>query len=166
MITLQITQDQKDYARNLAKEVYEEHLANPNKKLKFFTKDPIEALYKGFLGETIFADYYKLSRPINHHGADEGYDFVVGSKKIDVKSYTWIGNNLYLKLEDKDWGKPSTHFALVQIANDLGVIHGILSKEEVRVKGFVEDYGHNGGKWSCFCGCFREFRVGSLDFFG
>lgn len=99
MIALHITEDQKDYAMGLAKEVYEEHLANPDRKLKFFTKDPVEALYKGFLGETIFSDYYHLDRPVNHHGFDGGFDFVVGSKKIDVKTYTWIGNNgLVLKV--------------------------------------------------------------------
>jgi len=55
------------------------------KKDSFCNKD-YDNLFKGYLGEVIFADYFQISRPVGFVGSKPPYDFFIDGFKVDVKT--------------------------------------------------------------------------------
>lgn len=86
MIT-QVTQEQREYAKTLARQVCEKMakngwVDNPFNK----AHDRFYADYIGFLGETIFADIYHFPRPEFTTNYKDCYDFLINEKKCDLKT--------------------------------------------------------------------------------
>jgi hypothetical protein len=84
---VEITNEQREYAKNLATLVAQKMqtnglIDNPFNK----AKDKFYADYIGFLGETCFADKYKLTRPEFTGTYKDKADFIIKGKNYDLKT--------------------------------------------------------------------------------
>lgn len=102
MTEIEITEDQREYARKLAMDVYEDKKDSHIDKGAHAQQNPEEIELVGFLGETVYADYQGFDRPELYEGdTDPGYDFKLDDgTTIDVKSSD-RGKDLILFPSDK-----------------------------------------------------------------
>lgn len=135
MITVKITQQQREYAWSL---VQSTNLANRGE----FDGDKRQQ-YAGKLAEVCFADLLGFERPKKDNKFDEGIDFVYGSKNIDIKT---VIRKVPVKKHHGAWIKESQLkyktdiyvFTSINILTNELTFIGCLDKYEVKYKGVLQ----------------------------
>jgi hypothetical protein len=137
-----ITKEQTNYADNLACQINKlrrnDNLFDRNLGKISLCIDKI-----GFLGETLFADYFKLNRPVVLKGNDVGIDFEFNGLKIDVKTSTYpLIGKADLILYPKDLEKQSNYFYLIQLYKNQAFFLGGISKADFIAKCKLKNFGY------------------------
>ncbi len=78
MFDLRVNDEQKKYVTNILKNV---NLGN-----RGIGDGNYDEQFVGFLGQVVFADYIGVSRPDGSGGFDDGVDFIINNKKVDLKT--------------------------------------------------------------------------------
>ena len=140
MISVKITDEQRQYAGELAQSII------AYDKLKGF-KDKTIGCHNythnlGLLGEVIFADFLDLPRPKNLEANDKGVDFQIGENKIDIKTKSFsFGPNLDLIIYESDLDKLTTHWFMLNIIGNEAFFVGSISKKKLMAVCERKDYG-------------------------
>jgi len=86
-MTINISQEQKDYARKLSNKIYEDKKSFGDRGKHAQKGEDKRITYIGFLGEVIYADENNLERPELIQGEnDKGYDFKKQGETVEIKT--------------------------------------------------------------------------------
>jgi len=133
MKTVEITEEQKQYSKDLAKKIYKDN-QSMNDKGGHAKKNPEKINHVGFLGETIYADLHDLDRPELIEGdVDQGYDFKKDGDTIDVKTSD-KGKDLIIFPSNKN--QLADRLVQIYIDDDTAQITMDVTREE-----FLENHG-------------------------
>lgn len=147
MIRVKITSEDKLRAEEITK-FRLSNVSRDKLKDKFYSnvieadKYKFESGLKGALVEVIFAQTFNIPLKLTD-GNDEGFDFIIDNKKIDVKHRSFPFNDLMdLILFPNDLKKESNYFFLINIIDDWAYFCGGISKEDFMKKKFTKNYGY------------------------
>lgn len=139
--TIQITEDQKQYAKYLAEKIWED------KRGKYADRacsDTHKIGYIGYLGETIYADFYNAHRPMLYRGLiDDGHDILLDGTRVQVKTTTHdYPADLILFFDHRN--RPVDMYALVRLdlGADVADIVAEVPKEYFWNNYRTKDYGY------------------------
>ena len=133
---IQITREMLDKARLLSEEFAKLNTDKENHIFK--TEDNLEKKRIGFLGELAFEEFLKQEK-LNYEKDDclfreDKYDFLIGSKKIDIKTTTWMyynkWNKLYVNKTQAEKDKIDV-FIYVVIHLDKAEIFGFIERNDL-----------------------------------
>ena len=127
MFDVEVSEEQLDYAKKLVKKYNfgQRGYGDGNKRQQL----------TGIIGQTVFADLIIQERPDGSTGFDDGKDFFINGKRVDVKTMTrttpvknyYVHNFVaYQKKYDVDYYV----FASYNVTNRILTICGYISKEE------------------------------------
>jgi hypothetical protein len=140
-LKIPISFEQRAYAKDLTKKIVKKTEEN-NLNYSGWGKATKETTFTGFLGEVVFADYFKLSRPIFFSEFDKGYDFLINGRKFDVKTRDFHGPGLDLILYKSDVLKDIDGYILQELESDFIILHGFLPKKDFLEKAKENDFGY------------------------
>lgn len=140
MIRIPINQEQREYSKKLGEDIRQNKQSSGFRDLA--CADSKGASYLGFLGETVFADYFGFSRPKLIDGAvDEGFDFLFRGQKIDLKT-TSRNSGVKLILFPNHLEKESEGFVLLNCLGSFMEVVGSISKDKFVMKAKEKDFGY------------------------
>jgi len=97
-----------------------------------------KALFKGYLGEVVFADYYGLDRPEAFRGLKPAWDFSVNGLKVDIKASGFVNvKTSGLRVSVENYKEYIDLYVFVLLNERVGNFHiiGYTSPDELEFEG-------------------------------
>jgi hypothetical protein len=135
---LPITDEQKEYARNLADKVIAHAAAIPC----YNCHDRKAENVLGFIGEVVLCDYLQQPRP--RVGDVSAFDHIINGKKVNLKISSYYGPNMYLKVRSGYAKVDFDGYLLGHIPRSFDRLYVLayISKEEFNLKKVVRNFGY------------------------
>ena len=140
-ILVDITNEQKDYSKKLAREIRKARKKQYKDKGKNAQKNAKKISYYGFLGEVVFADTFNLERPKLQEDIDKGIDFEFNNKTYQIKTTDKLDNGMVLFLNEKF---KAERYVLINLNLKVkkAIIHKSLTKKQIKENCETKDFGY------------------------